>query len=1581
MDDYQRISTAVSKWKKKLLDLTGNNRALNFLKDGKSGFRNRGQIVRFPGADQTEVFYKLVVSREKLSVLPGLKVFTGNLFEVGEKVGFPFTKAGISSQKDTQKIQSDVPPEKFDKFFRQMAGQALSSIEEKGVNVLYLALGLLTFENPRNLKEKLTAPLVLLPVTIQPGRAGNTVLLEAIDEDPVVNPALVEFLKVYFHFVLPDFDFSDEAVESGEFEKFWKSLEETVCGKPGWKLDQGVFLAFFSFEKLVLYKDLEKNEASISAHPVIRQIVLRSGQSVQSLPKEILQAELDKEFAPETTAQVVDADASQLRAIMAVSKGHSIVIEGPPGTGKSQTITNLIAQALFEGKKVLFVAEKQAALDVVSARLANAGLGEFCLDVHAKKAAKSSVLEQIRTSIDASTRLPSEPASSHRQLKAVRDRLTSYIRAVHQPVAPLGFTPHRAIGELEKVRQAPRVPFALPVEAVSREVFEDTERELREFVAVAERVREPRSHPWRDTKRTFYTVEDLESIEECLIRALNALEVVIRLSRQASQMLGVPMVQQYAEVKGLTDLAEIIERSPGAPGDVLRSSVWNAPPPEATELIRLGRTVYSSEVELSRKFRSETLEDFNHEDDIRFMEEKLSATLSFLNIFNGRFRAIRKKWVGYRLAGYQASLLDLLGDMKSVVRYQKERERLRQSEGTGRSLFGHFWKGSRSDWSRLDSYVKWVVEFRKLCVEKSLPDNAIALAEQAAPELTAIKDLKTASGRFEAQLTEFAKEVQWDSSDLLGAPIEDLRSRLSEFQQSISEATTWGDFERVRRRAEKSLAAEIVARAMTGEFPVSQTVQVFRRAVLLKWLKGVIQSKPELEAFGTVVHEQARSEFKILDRSTLVENRTRLIRMLRNRVQQGVQDQIGDQGMVFLRDQLGRQRKHKPLRTIFHRAFKQIQTAKPVFLMSPTTVAQFIEPVAGSFDLVIFDEASQLPTEDAVGAIFRGKQLVVVGDPKQLPPTNFFAATLGVTDAETDEDENLIFEDGESILEEFMSSGAPMSRLKWHYRSLDESLIQFSNINFYEGQLHTFPSVQTKSPDWGLCFEYVSDGLYSGKGLNLPEARRVVEAVFDHVRNFPHLSSGIGTFSLRQKEAIDELISEKLGAEKELAPFFDKSREDHCFVKNLESIQGDERDVIFLSVTYGRNESGVIRYNFGPINQNNGNRRLNVLASRARRKMVVFSSIRADEMDRNKLNSAGPQNLRKFLEYAETGRFDGKEASGSVVFDSPFEEEVYEALKRSGLNLMTQIGDSGYRIDIGVLDDEFPGRFLCGIECDGASYHSSQTARDRDRLRQEVLEDRNWIIHRVWSTDWFRDPESQVNRLLQLIQETKQKVRQKELEDSLPTAETSGEFDVVEFEETEEPEPVETDLDGLKTPYIRYRPRNWYLSLDFHESGTELISTAILDVVEVEAPIHFKELSSRVAERWGLKTAGQAVQRRIQSILGQLEQSGKLRQKGDFVHHFDLSRPALIRDRAGLNIKADRIPPEEYDQAILAVLEAKPLLDRKELAAQVRALFGFSRTGQVLDALIQNQVSELLKSGRLAEGSTGLRMRKIETSE
>ena len=368
--------------------------------------------------------------------------------------------------------------------------------------------------------------------------------------------------------------------------------------------------------------------------------------------------------------------------------------------------------------------------------------------------------------------------------------------------------------------------------------------------------------------------------------------------------------------------------------------------------------------------------------------------------------------------------------------------------------------------------------------------------------------------------------------------------------------------------------------------------------------------------------------------------------------------------------------------------------------MSPLSVAQLLSASQHSFDLVIFDEASQLPVEDAVGAIARGKQLVVVGDRNQLPPTNFFSVMSGTMAAPIADDGTPLFEDSESILEDFMGSGAPMTRLKWHYRSALESLINFSNVSFYDGELYTFPSVKTDSHASGLSFEHISDGVYEGKGLNLIEARRVADAVVSHAKNTPELSLGVGTFNLRQQVAIQDELELRRRQDPGLESFFSRNKREPFFVKNLENIQGDERDAIFLSVTYAKDANGVLRYNFGPLNGENGWRRLNVLTTRARKSMRVFSSIKGNEINPVHATSQGPQLLRDFLFYAECGRLNRSIASTASETESPFEREVYMELTRRGVKLQPQVGVAGYRIDFVVIDDSMPGRYLFGIECD-----------------------------------------------------------------------------------------------------------------------------------------------------------------------------------------------------------------------------------------------------------------------------------------
>src|SRR6185503_19927299 len=360
-----------------------------------------------------------------------------------------------------------------------------------------------------------------------------------------------------------------------------------------------------------------------------------------------------------------------------------------------------------------------------------------------------------------------------------------------------------------------------------------------------------------------------------------------------------------------------------------------------------------------------------------------------------------------------------------------------------------------------------------------------------------------------------------------------------------------------------------------------------------------------------------------------------------------------------------------------------------------------------------------------------------------------------------------LYSDAESVLEEFMGAGVPMSRLRWHYRSAHESLISFSNVAFYDADLFTFPSTDTSTSTNGLRFEYVDGGTYEGKGLNSIEAKRVADEVVAFAREQlarrgrgdAMESLGVGTFNLRQQLAVQDELEVRRRDEPALEPFFDRSLPEPFFVKNLENIQGDERDAIFLSVTYAKAADGVLRYNFGALNGENGWRRLNVLTTRARKRMRVFSSMRGEDINAAGTTARGAPLLRDFLIYAEHGRLDSVVASTSAAAESPFEHQVVSELARRGVKVVPQVGVAGYRIDIGVLDDEVAGRYVCGIECDGVAYHSAETARDRDRLRQQVLEARGWTIHRVWSTDWFKDRPGQIERLLRLISEAKASTR------------------------------------------------------------------------------------------------------------------------------------------------------------------------------------------------------------------------------
>lgn len=593
--------------------------------------------------------------------------------------------------------------------------------------------------------------------------------------------------------------------------------------------------------------------------------------------------------------------------------------------------------------------------------------------------------------------------------------------------------------------------------------------------------------------------------------------------------------------------------------------------------------------------------------------------------------------------------------------------------------------------------------------------------------------------------------------DVGALPIVELKRWLDERVRDADQVSEWVAFIAACANMERLGLATLRDEILSQAVPVESAIDVFKQRFYRLWLDEAYRAEPALRGFDIVEHTDNLLSFRRLDKSWInngfVRVRQRVLAASPRVAGLDVDAPENSEVGILLRE-ANKKRRHLPLRKLFAAMPTLLLKLKPCVMMSPLSVSTFFSQREMRFDVVIFDEASQVRPHDAVCAIYRGDQLVLAGDQKQLPPTNFFERLGEDVSAEDQEDGGQDVRDFESILDACSSLRFPRQRLKWHYRSRRESLIAFSNRHFYDNELITFPSVKDVDGSSGVEFTRVEGGCWSGRsegGVNAAEATAVARAVIEHSRKNPHLTLGVITMNQpQQMRVLDEISSARKG-NPDLDPFFSLENQEPFFVKNLENVQGDERDVIFLGIGYAKNSSGVLHHNFGPLNKPGGERRLNVAVTRARIKLRVFASIVAQDIDLSRTQAIGAKLLRAYLEFAERGpKALGEEVTGDSErdFDSDFEREVARALTDRGLDVRRQIGCSGYRIDLAITHPAQSGRYVLGIECDGATYHSFATARERDRLRQEVLEGLGCRICRIWSTDWIRDPRRQIERVM-----------------------------------------------------------------------------------------------------------------------------------------------------------------------------------------------------------------------------------------
>ena len=741
--------------------------------------------------------------------------------------------------------------------------------------------------------------------------------------------------------------------------------------------------------------------------------------------------------------------------------------------------------------------------------------------------------------------------------------------------------------------------------------------------------------------------------------------------------------------------------------------------------------------------------------------------------------------------------------------------------------------------------------------------------------------------------------------------LRDLIAKAQLWRDSQSRFDEWRRLATADKRLRDLTAAALADALAMGRLSPAATKSVlactFAETV---WTKAVA-AFPELINFYGPAHDAIAEQFRGLE----AKRRRTTVEIVRGRHAERIPH--GNYGaMNTIRSEIKRRRGHMPIRKLFKATGETLQRIKPVLLMSPISVAQFLPPNSIEFDLLVIDEASQVRPEDALGLVARTKQMVVVGDNKQLPPTSFFDRIVADED-ETELDEAIEAAlcsaakatDLESILALCEARGVRSSMLRWHYRSRHPSLIEVSNAEFYK-QLIMPPAPRADRASEGLLLRRVA-GAYDrgGKRTNSIEAETVANAVAAHAKECADLSLGIVTFSSAQRDAIEDLLEIKRRADPDLDELLREGKVEDVFVKNLENVQGDERDVIFVSVGYGPRVAGahLDSMAFGPVSGDGGERRLNVLFTRARNRCEIFVSFAPGDIDLARSKGEGPRVLKRFLQYAELGVLEER-VSTSDDADSPFEETVAKFLQARGYKVDKQVGSAGFKIDLAVRHPDEPGRYMLAVECDGAAYHRGLWARERDRLRQEILENMGWCFHRIWSTDWFYRPGEAAQKLTAALERAKS-IGSKA---SKPEAKSHTHADR-KTPVAPKPAPVWRALAyelaaRLAVPH----------SVEPHEASVPVMARITEAIVGIEGPVHQDEIARRVSALFGKSRTGSLIAAASLRGLQSLKMSSALVEQDGFWMTRGQSDTPPVRDRSAAPLtlqRADMLSPLEIRAA------------------------------------------------------------------
>ncbi len=1509
--------TKLQQWERKLLDLGLRNSLINFRMS-----KTTVPLI-ISSVDDLE---DALADGEDFIVMPRpeeLKL-SGNIgFESIDDIGE--CSEIIKSEFKNHRLRSLFSETELANTIKEIYRSSKVAMEENGANTLYIAMGLLRwYENPKSTKARY-APILLLPVEIVRKSAAKGYTIRLRDEDPVMNITLLEKLKQDFEIEINGLDPLPLDEHGIDTRKVFTIIRKAVMEKKNWDVNESAYLGIFSFSQFVMWNDLRNRSDELSENKIVKSLM--DGK----LSWKAQEMEIGRRVPEDEVLLPMPADASQLFAIEAAGKGESFVLHGPPGTGKSQTITALIANALAQGKTVLFVAEKMAALEVVQKRLDKIGIGDFCLELHSNKSKKKAVLEQLRKASEVTKSKSRRTfAQKAEMLSELRHELDIYAGALHRR-QPCGKSLYHLINDYQANINYPELPAFDEdfVKHVDAETIEKQEVMLERLIAAAKATGHPKDHPLGPIGVKLYSQHFRMQLPNELADYKEALNAIIEPLKAFSASSSQP-IDTYAQSAKTVELAR-------------EAAVWFDMPKAWAKNENITNYMFGiwelcehsiSAKQLRSKLGTNWKSDFFSLDGRALLNEFREDNTKWFLAKSLSLGKLHKKISQYSETPVdKGSLETILTDLMNYQTEKTEADRLFSMYGND---LGNLYDGENTNWQDISRHSDKAKESANKLQEITGSDDFRMTYCGNTDAKDVIPGLLENWEKLEKVRSSFYGFLELRTNDSENWIEHDIKlcDTISEHSDEIKEWITWNDISEEAESTGLLPAVKAYRDGMAHSDMKGAYIKTISKAMAIKAIDG----SSALNKFSGPLFNEKIEQFRRMDREITALTKQEIYCRLASKVPNFSREAAQSSELGILQKAIRSGGRGISIRKLFDQLPNMLPRLCPCMLMSPISAAQYLDPKREPFDIVVFDEASQLPTCKAVGVLARGRNAVIVGDPKQMPPTSFFSNTS------VDED-NLDIEDLESILDDCLALNMPQTHLLWHYRSRHESLIAFSNHEFYENKLYTFPSVNDREEKVKLVHV---DGIFErGKTRNnLEEAKAVVEELKRraHDENDSKYSVGIVTFNVNQQNLIDDLLTEACTEDPELEEWAYNS-EEPIFIKNLENVQGDERDVILFSVGYGPDKNGRVSMNFGPLNREGGWRRLNVAVSRARCEMIVYSSLTDDMIDLSRTAADGVAALKAFLAYASGKPLisDGNSVAADKNNIKGIADTICSHIEEKGYKTERMVGNSEYRIDIGVIDPEEPEKYMLGILLDGLSYGRSKTTRDRELAQTGILDGLGWKIMRVWSMDWWDNSRKELSR----IDEELEKLSKGNFEDFVSDEDENE----PEFTPFDEPEPQEiVTYEITKLAYNTVSPDELMT-----QKHSDTLRKKLRKVIETEAPINKELVIRRVMDSFDIVRSTPKLHRYIDDVVAAMTYPKTTQSEEVQIIWSDTVKPtgyAVYRPNGtgDNNREVTDVPYAEAANAVLAILYDEVSLPKEDLVKEAAKLMNY-RMGSNVSAV------------------------------